>query len=49
MDNRARTFSGKRQLDATTVVEVERDRLYAQIGTLPVQLDWLNTKTGHIG
>ena len=27
----------------------ERDRLYAQVGRLAVELDWLKKKTGHLG
>ncbi len=28
--------------------EVERDRLYQQIGRLQVEVDWLKKKTGHL-
>ncbi len=28
--------------------EVERDRLYQQIGKLQVEVDWLKKKTGHL-
>lgn len=33
----------------TKSLEEERERLYAQIGKLQVQLDWLKKKTGHLG
>jgi transposase len=29
--------------------EVEKDRLYRQIGKLQVEVDWLKKKTGHLG
>ena len=43
----AQAFSGKKQFEASAI-EAERDRLYAQIGKLQVQLDWLKKKTGHL-
>ena len=43
----SQAFSGKKQRDANTI-DAERDHLYAQIGKLQVQLDWLKKKTGHL-
>ena len=40
-------FSRKQKIDAQAS-EVERDRLYAHIGKLQVELDWLKKKTGHL-
>ncbi len=41
-------FNTKQQQKAQELAEVERDRLYAQIGQLKVELDWLKKKTGHL-
>jgi transposase-like protein len=41
-------FSGK-QGKAEATLQEERDRLYAQVGRLAVELDWLKKKTGHLG
>ena len=41
-------FNGKQQLKAQQNQEDERDRLYAQIGKLKVELDWLKKKVGHL-
>ncbi len=40
-------FNGDKQR-ASEQAEVERDRLYTQIGKLQVELDWLKKKTGHL-
>ena len=40
-------FSGKKEMTAESVMQ-ERDRLYAQVGRLAVELDWLKKKTGHL-
>jgi len=40
-------FNGDKQ-KASEQHEVERDRLYTQIGKLQVELDWLKKKTGHL-
>ena len=40
-------FSGKKKKAEESVVQ-ERDRLYAQVGRLAVELDWLKKKTGHL-
>ena len=42
------TFNSKRPLKAKQSFEAERDRLYAQIGKLKVEVDWLKKKTGHL-
>ncbi len=41
------TFTGKKQRD-TDSMDTERERLYAQIGKLQYELDWLKKKTGHL-
>lgn len=41
-------FNSKQQEKAHTQAESERERLYAQIGKLKVELDWLKKKTGHL-
>ena len=41
-------FNGKQQLKAQQSQEEERERLYAQIGKLKVELDWLKKKVGHL-
>lgn len=48
LESSTQAFTGKQQQDAAAVEE-ERDRLYAQIGKLQMQLDWLKKKTGHLG
>lgn len=40
-------FSGKKEKVEESIVQ-ERDRLYAQVGRLAVELDWLKKKTGHL-
>ena len=40
-------FSGKSDRNRQSM-DVERDRLYTQIGKLQVELDWLKKKTGHL-
>lgn len=42
------TFNDKEPLKAQRLLEEERDRLYAQIGKLKVEADWLKKKTGHL-
>jgi len=41
-------FNKKQQKKAQESADAERDRLYAQIGKLKVELDWLKKKTGHL-
>ena len=41
-------FNSKQQLKAQQKQDDERDRLYAQIGKLKVELDWLKKKVGHL-
>jgi transposase len=41
-------FNQKEPLKAQRAFEDERDRLYAQIGKLKVEVDWLKKKTGHL-
>ncbi len=41
-------FNTKQQQKAQELAEAERERLYAQIGQLKVELDWLKKKTGHL-
>jgi transposase len=40
-------FSGKKEKTDSSIME-ERDRLYAQVGRLAVELEWLKKKTGHV-
>lgn len=40
-------FAGKRE-KAAADDEVEKDRLYSQIGQLKVELDWLKKKSGEL-
>lgn len=40
-------FKGKQQGKDLAQAESEREQLYAQIGKLKVELDWLKKKTGH--
>lgn len=47
LESSRQSFTGKQQQN-TAAAEAERDRLYAQIGKLQVQLDWLKKKTGHL-
>ena len=41
-------FQDKKALKAAETQEAERERLYAQIGKLKVEVDWLKKKTGHL-
>ena len=41
-------FNQQEPLKAQRALEEERDRLYAQIGKLKVEVDWLKKKTGHL-
>jgi transposase-like protein len=41
-------FNTKQPQKAQELADAERDRLYAQIGQLKVELDWLKKKTGHL-
>ena len=41
-------FKGKQQGKDLAQAESEREQLYAQIGKLKVELDWLKKKTGHL-
>ena len=41
-------FNSKQQEKAQAQAESEREQLYAQIGKLKVELDWLKKKTGHL-
>lgn len=48
LDGSKLLFGRKKEKDEESVSE-ERDRLYAQVGRLAVELDWLKKKTGHLG
>ena len=48
LDGSTAIFSGDKQ-KVSDQHEVERDKLYTQIGKLQVELDWLKKKTGHLG
>lgn len=48
LDSSKTAFNNKSQLKAQQNEEEERDRLYAQIGKLKVELDWLKKKVGHL-
>ena len=39
---------GNNQAKTIHSMELERDRLFQQIGKLQVELDWLKKKTGHL-
>ena len=39
---------GTRRQQQSEDFEVERDKLYSQIGRLKVEVDWLKKKTGHL-
>ena len=41
-------FNSKKQEKKEAQSEAEREQLYAQIGRLKMQLDWLKKKTGHL-
>lgn len=41
-------FNGKQQGKDLAQAESEREQLYAMIGKLKVELDWLKKKTGHL-
>ena len=41
-------FNSKKQQKANQAQEEERERLYAQIGKLKVELDWLKKRVGHL-
>ena len=41
-------FNGKQQEKELAQADAERELLYAQIGKLKVELDWLKKKTGHL-
>lgn len=47
LDSSADTFNGKADRNRESAA-AERDRLYAQIGKLQVELEWLKKKTGHL-
>jgi transposase len=47
LDGCKELFSGKKEKGEESVTQ-ERDRLYAQVGRLAVELDWLKKKTGHL-
>ncbi len=40
-------FNDKKQQAAQRSLDEEREQLYAQIGKLKVELDWLKKKIGH--
>ena len=48
LDGNKQFFGGKAEKQTEALTQ-ERDRLYAQIGQLAVELDWLKKKTGHLG
>lgn len=47
LDGSKELFNGKKEKTEESVTQ-ERDRLYAQVGRLAVELDWLKKKTGHL-
>lgn len=47
LDGSKDIFNGKKDKKDESVIQ-ERDRLYAQVGRLAVELDWLKKKTGHL-
>jgi len=47
LDSAKEAFNGKKEKTEESVAQ-ERDRLYAQVGRLAVELDWLKKKTGHL-
>jgi hypothetical protein len=47
MDGSKELFNGKKDKAEESVAH-ERDRLYAQVGRLLVELEWLKKKTGHL-
>jgi transposase len=47
LDGSKDLFSAKKEKTAELITQ-ERDRLYAQVGRLAVELDWLQKKTGHL-
>ena len=47
LESSKNVFVGKQPRGAQNT-ESERDQLYAQIGKLKVELDWLKKKTGHL-
>ena len=48
LDGSKELFGGKKKKNEESMMQ-ERDRLYAQVGRLAVELDWLKKKTGHLG
>ena len=48
LDGSKQFFGGKTEKQTEALTQ-ERERLYAQIGQLAVELDWLKKKTGHLG
>ena len=48
LDSAKDVFNGKKGKAEESMAQ-ERDRLYAQVGRLAVELDWLKKKTGHLG
>jgi transposase len=48
LDGSKVAFNSKSQLKAQQNEEEERDKLYAQIGKLKVELDWLKKKVGYL-
>ena len=47
VDGSKALFNGKKEKNEKSVHE-ERDKLYAQVGRLAVELEWLKKKTGHL-
>jgi transposase-like protein len=47
LDGSKDLFNGKKDKTEESLAQ-ERDRLYAQVGRLAVELDWLKKKTGHL-
>jgi len=48
IDGGKAAFSNKKAQKVSQEMEKERERLYAQIGKLKVEVDWLKKKTGHL-
>ena len=47
LDGSKELFNGKKEKTEESIAQ-ERDRLYAQVGRLAVELEWLKKKTGHL-
>jgi transposase-like protein len=48
IDGGKSAFNSQKQQKENQTKEDERERLYAEIGKLKVELDWLKKKVGHL-